>query len=74
MAVGEDGAEHSLTIQQAKSGDVEVEVTNGAIRSLPDTGDARYQLEIKANEPVRGKTFRLVGRGQVNPRTEGGSG
>ena len=74
VAVGEDGAEHSLTIQQAKSGDVEVEVTNGAIRSLPDTGEARYQLEIKANEPVLGKTFRLVGRGQGNPQTQGGSG
>ncbi len=73
VAVGEDGAEHSLTIQQAKSGDVEVDVTNGAIRSLPDTGEARYQLEIKANEPVRGKTFRLVGRGEAIPQTQGGS-
>ena len=74
VAVGEDGAEHALTIQQAKSGDTAVDVADGAIRKLPDSEQDRYQLEIKTNEPVQGKTFRLVGRGQANPQTQGGSG
>ena len=74
VAVGEDGSEHRLTIQQAKFGDTMVDVSDGAIRRLPDTGEARYQLEIKANEPVHGKTFRLVGRSPVNPQASGDSG
>ncbi|MDE2787157.1 MAG: hypothetical protein OXL37_10890 [Chloroflexota bacterium] len=74
VAVGEDGAEHSLRIQEAKSGDTVVDVAEGAIRKLPGNGQDRYQLEIKTNEPVQGKTFRLVGRGQTSPQTPGGSG
>ena len=73
VAVGEDGAEHPLTIQQAKSGGIAVDVAGGAIRKLPDSGQDRYHLEIKTNEPVQAKTFRLVGRGQTNPQVSGGS-
>ncbi len=72
VAVGEDGAQHPLTIQQAKSGDTVIEVSDGAVRWLPDSGQGRYQLEIKTNEPVNGKTFRLVGREQVNRKQREG--
>ena len=74
VAVGEDGAEHPLTIQQAKFGDVSVDVKGGAISKMPDSGQDRYQMEIKTNEPVQGKTFRLVGRGQSSSPVSGGNG
>ena len=71
VAVGEDGAQHALHIRQAESGGTPVEVANGNISRLPDTGVARYQVEIKTNEPVHGKTFRLVGRGPAGTPQQG---
>ena len=71
VAVGEDGAQHPLHIRQAQFGGTPVEVTNGNISRLPDTGVARYQVEINTNEPVYGKTFRLVGRGPAGTPRQG---
>jgi hypothetical protein len=70
VAVGEDGAQHPLHIRQAQFGGTPVEVTNGNISRLPDTGVSRYQVEINTNEPVYGKTFRLVGRSPANGQSE----
>ena len=72
VAVGEDGAHYPLHIREAFSGDIPVEVSNGAISRLPDTDDARYQLRINTNEPVDGKTFRLVGRDASGKNGQGG--
>ena len=69
VAVGEDGTEYRTAIQEAQCGRTSIDVTNGTIRSLPDMDDARYRLTIKAIEPVRGKTFRLVGR--ISAATDG---
>ena len=62
VAIGEDGAQLPLSIREARSGGESVSVANGAISILPQIDDARYRLEIRTNEPVSGKTFRLAGR------------
>ena len=74
VAVGEDGAEHPLRICQAQSNGAPLAVSNGAISSLPNTGEARYQLTINTVEPVAGKTFRLAGRSSANTQEQGGNG
>ncbi len=62
VAIGEDGAQLPLSIREARAGGEPISVANGAISILPQIDDARYRLEIRTNEPVSGKTFRLAGR------------
>ena len=61
VAIGEDGARIPLYIRQARAGQTTLSTAKGAVSRLPIVEDARYQLEIRTNEPVVGKTFRLVG-------------
>lgn len=74
VAVGEDGAEHPLHIQQAKSGSDLLEVKDGAITALPDTEATRHQLTINTVEPVAGKTFRLASQPPADTQQQGGNG
>lgn len=73
VAVGEDGAQYPLRITEASSGGRQIDVTDGVIRQLPDSGETRYQLTIRTIEPVIGKTFRLVGRNPSNNSASGGT-
>ena len=73
VAVGEDGAQYPLRITEASSGGTRIDVADGVIRQLPDSGATRYQLTIRTIEPVIGKTFRLVGRNPDNNPASGGA-
>ena len=73
VAVGEDGAQYPLRITEASSGGRQIDVADGVIRQLPDSGETRYQLTIRTIEPVIGKTFRLVGRDPANNQVSGGT-
>lgn len=73
VAVGEDGAQYPLRITEASSGGRQIDVADGVIRQLPDSGETRYQLTIRTIEPVIGKTFRLVGRNPANNLASGGT-
>ena len=74
VAVGEDGAQHLLRIQDATFGDNVIALHDGAITLLPHTSYDRYKLEITTIEPVQGKTFRLVGKSATDDQEAGGNG